>query len=97
MLDIAVNMSGRSVGTLYRMETMGNRIKRLREARNLTVQELADKVGVSRSLVYQWEDDSVAGIRPANFVLLCQTLKTDPAYLVWGADRSPQMDNTAAR
>ena len=71
------------------METMGQRIRMLREAKNWSVQDLADQLGVSRSLIYQWEDDSVKGVRPENFLRLCLKLGVDPQYLVWGPDRAP--------
>lgn len=39
------------------METLGRRIQRLREARHLTQQQLADLVGVDRRSVVNWESD----------------------------------------
>ncbi len=35
--------------------TLGNLIKRARENKKLTLQALADKIGVSKQLVWQWE------------------------------------------
>lgn len=35
--------------------TLGNLIRQAREAKKLTLQQLADKVGVSKQLVWQWE------------------------------------------
>lgn len=35
--------------------TLGNLIKKAREAKKMTLQALADKVGVSKQLVWQWE------------------------------------------
>jgi transcriptional regulator with XRE-family HTH domain len=78
--------------TLYAMETMGERISVLRQARGLSVTELAEKIGVTRALVWQWEEDMVKGIRPENFVRLCHALGTTPEYLVWGPDRPPIED-----
>lgn len=75
--------------TLDPMETMGQRITMLREARGLSVPELAEAVGVTRALVWQWEQDMVKGIRPENFIRLCHALKVTPEYLVWGPDRQP--------
>lgn len=70
-----------------RMETMGERIKRLREASNLTQPELGEAVGVSRSAVAQWEDGSTENIKLQIFLRLCEVLNTDPHYLVWGPER----------
>lgn len=41
---------------------MGQRIKEKREAMNLSVEELADKIGVSRQTVYKWEKGLVKNI-----------------------------------
>lgn len=41
---------------LYHLDmTLGNLIKRAREAKKMTLQALADEVGVSKQLVWQWE------------------------------------------
>lgn len=78
-----------------RMETMGNRIRQLREARKLTQEQLGAEVGVSKSAVSQWEDDSTKNIKLVTFLKLCEVLRTDPPYLIWGADREPS-DGTSA-
>lgn len=38
-------------------ETMGNRISKYRKTRNLTQEELAEKLGVSSQAVSKWEND----------------------------------------
>lgn len=40
------------------MGELGNKIKTIRTARNLTQQEVADRLGVSRVYYSQWENDS---------------------------------------
>lgn len=41
---------------LYHIDmTLGNLIRKAREAKKMTLQALADKVGVSKQLVWQWE------------------------------------------
>jgi transcriptional regulator with XRE-family HTH domain len=72
---------------LAAMETMGQRITVLREARGLSIPELAKAIGVTRAAVWQWEQDMVKGIRPESFIRLCHTLMVTPEYLVWGPDR----------
>lgn len=76
------------------IETMGDRIKRLREAQNLTQTELGELCGVSKSAVSQWEDGSTSNIKIIPFLKLCDALKTDPHYLAYGPDRAPE--DTAA-
>jgi len=87
-----VYMLMQAVYTLNPMETtsMGNRITLLREARGLTVAGLAAEIGVTRALVWQWEQDMVKGIRPENFIRLCHVLGVQPEYLIWGADKTPK-------
>lgn len=40
------------------METMGNRIGRLRRARNIKQEELAEQLGVTAQAVSKWENDA---------------------------------------
>lgn len=71
------------------METMGERIRRLRGAKNLTQDQLARQVGVTKSAVSQWEDDSTKNIKLTTFLALVEVLGTDVAYLIYGDSRSP--------
>lgn len=41
---------------LYHLDmTLGNKIKKARKAKKMTLQSLADEIGVSKQLVWQWE------------------------------------------
>jgi DNA-binding transcriptional regulator YiaG len=71
-------------------ETMGQRIKRLREARQWTQGHLADQVGVTVSAVSQWELDQTGNVKLVPFLRLAKVLETDPHYLVFGAGRGAQ-------
>jgi DNA-binding XRE family transcriptional regulator len=71
------------------METMGDRIKQLREAKGISQAELARRLDVTRAAAQKWESGDTANIENATFLLLCVELGTDPAYLVWGPDRYP--------
>lgn len=97
MLSRFVYMLTAPAGNIFHMDTMGRRISALREARGLSVPELAEIVGVTRALVWQWEQDMVKGIRPENFVRLCHALKVTPEYLVWGPDRPTAADTGVSR
>jgi transcriptional regulator with XRE-family HTH domain len=72
-----------------RMETLGARIKALREARGLTLQDLADLCGVTRQAVQQWESGATADIKLDPFLRLAKALATDPWFLKWGPTREP--------
>jgi DNA-binding transcriptional regulator YiaG len=79
-----------------REETMGERIRRLREAKNLTQPALArllTSMGASSALgkaaIHKWESGDTKNMQNATFILLCQALATDAPYLLWGPDRAP--------
>lgn len=70
------------------VQTMGQRIRTLREAQGMTQEALAKAIGVSRGAVAQWELGVVANVRLQAFLRLCETLRTTPQYLLYGSDRS---------
>lgn len=78
------------------METMGDRIRILREARKLTQPQLAEMCGVTKGAVSQWESGSTANVKLITFMRLCEALVTDPQYLIWGAERAPTPSAPAA-
>jgi putative transcriptional regulator len=69
------------------METMGDRIRLLRQSKSLTQEQLGDRVGVSKVSVSQWETGSTANIRLRTFLALCEELGTNPQYLIFGPER----------
>lgn len=69
------------------METMGDRIKQLRRARNLTQEQFAQAVGVTKSAVSQWEDGSTKNLKLATFVQVLEILATDAEFLIYGPER----------
>jgi transcriptional regulator with XRE-family HTH domain len=71
------------------METMGERLKRLRVARGYTQPEFARLVGVTKSAVSQWEDDSTKNLKLTTLARVLDVLGTDLQYLVWGENRAP--------
>ncbi len=64
-------------------ETVGARIRALRLAANLTQDEFAEKLDVSRSAVAQWETDRAGQIR-GNMERIAKVLNTSLGYLVSG-------------
>lgn len=71
------------------METIGDRIKQLLEAQGISQAELARRVGVTRAAVQKWISGDTNNMENAALLLTARELHTDPAYLVWGADRKP--------
>ncbi len=72
------------------METMGDRIRTLRESRKLSQEDLGKIVGISGAAVSQWESGATKGIRPENFLRFCAYFNVDPYWVVFGAEGDPQ-------
>jgi len=86
-LSTAVKHSNAQFPDTEQMQTMAERIRVLREAQGMSQTELAKLVGVSRGGVAQWELGLVQNIRLQAFLRLCEALRTDPQYLIFGTDR----------
>lgn len=65
-------------------ETMGDRIRRLREARGLSQEALGEILGVTRAAVSQWELGTVPNIKLETFLALCDFFDATPHYMVLG-------------
>jgi transcriptional regulator with XRE-family HTH domain len=89
MLNLEVKDAVHSVPYALRMETMGDRIRQLRSARNMTQDQLAKAVGVTKSAVSQWEDGSSKNLKLPTFLLVLEVLGTDANFLIFGPDRAP--------
>ncbi|MBU6419083.1 MAG: helix-turn-helix domain-containing protein [Proteobacteria bacterium] len=75
-------------------ETVGARIRALRLAANMTQDEFAEKLNVSRSAIAQWETDRAGQIRE-NMEKIAKILNTSLGYLVSGETGSLQGDELA--
>ena len=66
--------------------SIGNRIKRLRKQRGLTVEELAAKLGKNRTTVYRYEKGDIENLPLDILNPLAEALDTTPAHLMgWTA------------
>jgi transcriptional regulator with XRE-family HTH domain len=70
-------------------ETVGSRIRTLRQARGLTQDQLAAACGVSRSAVAQWETDRAGQIRD-NLSRIATVLETTVPHLLDGTRSAPE-------
>ncbi|MDD2878511.1 MAG: helix-turn-helix transcriptional regulator [Acidiphilium sp.] len=75
-------------------DSVGQRIRALRLANNLTQDQFAGQLGVSRSAIAQWETDRAGQIRE-NLERIAKVLGTSLAYLVSGETGSLQGDELA--
>jgi transcriptional regulator with XRE-family HTH domain len=91
MLESNIKDAGATVPYPSKMdETMGQRIKRLRQSRQWTQDQLAGMVGVTLQAVSQWELDLTENVKLVPFLRLAKVLETDPHYLVFGPGRGSQ-------
>ena len=61
---------------------MAQRIKELRQARDLTLEQVADVVGVGKSTVRKWETGMIANMKRDKIASLAKALGTTPEYLM---------------
>lgn len=74
----------------FPMETMGDRIRTLRESRKLSQEDLGKIIGITGAAVSQWESGATKGIKPENFLRFCAYFSVDPYWVAFGAEGDPQ-------
>ena len=72
-------------------EGMAQRIKYLRQKKGLTLEQVADVVGVGKSTVRKWETGMIANMRRDKIADLAKALGTTPAYLM-GWEEEPEKE-----
>lgn len=72
-------------------DTLGGRIWRARDAANLSMMELADRLGVCCETVAAWERDR-AEPRTNRLFMLAGVLGVTPVWLIAGIGRAPDED-----
>jgi len=68
--------------------SINQKIKELRTKKGYTLEELGQKVGVSKSTVKKWEDGNIKNMRQNKIVSLAAALDTTPAYLLGYKDNT---------
>ena len=58
-----------------------NKIKQLRKEKKLTQEELAEKIGISKRTLANWED-GVSSIKENKLKILCEIFDVDVPYLL---------------
>ena len=71
-------------------ESMANKIRILRQERGLTLEQVAEVVGVGKSTVRKWETGMIANMRRDKIADLAKALGTTPAYLMGWEDQEEQ-------
>lgn len=79
-------------------EGMAHRIKALRHEMGMTLEQVADAVGVGKSTVRKWETGMIANMRRDKISSLAKALNTTPAYLLgWEDDEGEKKDSPDER
>lgn len=76
------------------MVTVGDRIRQVRQEQDVTQQELADYIGVSKQAVYKYENNIVTNIPTDKVDAIAKRLKVSPAYLM-GWEEQPTSKSTS--
>ena len=64
------------------IENMARKIKELRQAKGLTLEQVANVVGVGKSTVRKWETGMIANMKRDKIAALAKALGTTPAFLM---------------
>lgn len=65
---------------------MGQKIKKIREEKGMTLEELGNKVGVGKSTVRKWENGMIANMRRDKIAKLANALDCPASYLMGWED-----------
>lgn len=68
--------------------SIGTKIKELREARNMSLEDVAKMCGTTRQAIYKYENEIVTNIPYDRIILLAKALNTTPSQLFeWEEDK----------
>ena len=71
---------------------MAKKIKDLRLEKGLTLEQVANVVGVGKSTVRKWETGMIANMKRDKIASLAKALGTTPAYLMGWKEKNPSED-----
>ena len=71
---------------------MAKKIKELRKAKGLTLEDVGRLVGVGKSTVRKWETGMIANMKRDKILALANALDTTPAYLMGWEEEQKKND-----
>lgn len=74
---------------------MSKKIKELRLSQGMTLEQVANEVGVGKSTVRKWETGMIANMRRDKIASLAKALHTTPAYLMGWEESQPKEDTNS--
>lgn len=77
------------------MTNVGANIKKYREKRGMTMDALAEKVGVTRSAVAKWESEDIKNVSRSSIEKIAEALRVTPCHLLGWDNVSDEDDNIA--
>lgn len=73
--------------------TLGDKIKGLRLAQNMSQEELGEKLGVKKAAIHKYENNIVSNLKRSTIEKLSEVLHTTPAYLMgWDEPEEEQKE-----
>ena len=66
--------------------TTGERIKMLRKQKGISAESIAEKIGVSPSTIYRYENNDIASMKIDNLKSIAKILGVDASYLMGWQD-----------
>ena len=73
--------------------SMGSKIRELREAREMSLEDVAKLCGTTRQAIYKYENEIVTNIPYDRIILLAKALNTTPSQLFdWKEDKKISPD-----
>jgi transcriptional regulator with XRE-family HTH domain len=72
--------------------SMGTKIRELREAKNMSLEDVAKMCGTTRQTIYKYENEIVTNIPYDRIILLAKALSTTPSQLFDLEDKNSPPD-----
>jgi transcriptional regulator with XRE-family HTH domain len=99
MLKVGVNYAwgGPEYDVRAMKNTMGDRIRDLRNSRRMSQEALGKELGVSGASISQWESGATPNIKPPNLLAFCQYFNVDVYWLVLGSESEDPLSGNRQR
>ena len=78
------------------IERTSRRVKQLRLDHKLTMEVLAEKLGVSKSTIAKWENGYIENMRQDNIMKLSELFNVSPTYIMGYEEEPDENDKVAA-